>query len=300
VTLARLLLPFLVGLALAACGGSQPAPPPKPSDPGLDSGLRLARFALRSGEYEQAVMLYERALQRAYARDDARAISDIGYEYPLALLRNGKAEASLAQARETRAELARRHTPPLAEHFLIEAVAAYELGDAARARDASREALARIGPDDGQAAARAHYILGMIAADERDVAGVDAAITAAGSPASEATKADAAELRGRRALLANDGSSALNAFLEAASIRRELRDYPGMAQALASAGTAAEAAANPAAAADYFYRAGLSAAVQKNRKKAEPWLTKARDLAARNGLTAIEADAQSRLQSLKE
>ena len=293
----RVVLTLMIGLVLAACGGSQPPPPPKPSDPSLDSGWRLARFALQNGEYDQAEALYERALQRAYARDDAQAIGDIGYEYALALLRNGKAEAAGAQTRETRSELERRQVAPLAELFLVEAVAAYELGNADRARAMSREALARSASGDVETRARAQYVLGMIAADERNGAAVDAALAAMRSSTGNAARADVAELRGRRLLLDGDGRTALPAFLEAASLRRELRDYPGMAQALAAAGSAAEVAGDPGAAADFFYRAGLSATVQKDRRKARPWLTKARDLAARNGLGTIEADAQSRLQA---
>lgn len=296
----RLVLTLLAGLALAACGGSQPAPPSKPSDPSLDSGWRLARFALQNGDYDQAEALYERALQRAYARDDAQAIGDIGYEYSLALLRNGKAEVAAAQTRETRSELERRRAAPLAELFLVEAVASYEVGNAERARDMSREALTRSMSNDAETRARAHYVLGMIAADARNAAAVDAALAAMRSATGNAARADLAELRGRRSLLDGDGRAALPVFLEAASLRRDLRDYPGMAQALAFAGGAAESAGDPGAAADFFYRAGLSATVQKDRRKARPWLTKARDLAARNGLSTIEADAQSRLQALKD
>jgi hypothetical protein len=81
-------------------------------------------------------------------------------------------------------------------------------------------------------------------------------------------------------------------------LRRDRRDYTGMARALAAAGAAARTAGDAAVAADLYYRAGSSAAVQDDVANAEAWLNEALQLAERNGLDGIAADARDRLQSL--
>lgn len=283
--------------ALAGCGGTAP-PPPEPADPGLESSWRLARFALRNGESGQAVQLYERVLARAYARDDATVIGDVGYEYALALLRDGKPAAAAAQAVQVRDELVRRDAPPFAELYLVEAVARYQNGDAAAARTSAEEAIGRARPDDEATRGRAWFILGMIAADAADRVGIDNAIGAIGSPVSDALVADAAELRGRRALLRDAPGEAMGAFETSATLRRDLRDYSGMARALAAAGGAAEAAGAATRAADFYYRAGRSADIEKDRANAQRWLAKALALAETHGLDTVAADARSRLDSL--
>ncbi len=287
-------------LLLSACASQAPQEAAEPSDPKLESGWRLARFALQNGQYDQAVVLYERVLARAYARDDAEAIGNIGYEYALAQLRAGEPAAAAEQAARTRWELERRDADPFAELFLVEAVAQYEEGQAALAGEAAQTAIDLARGDDIDTRGRAHFILGMLAADAGDTARVGRALAALGAPAQDALMADRDELEGRRRLLAGDAAGAQRSFETAAALRRELRDYSGMARGLAAAAAAAEAARNPTAAADLYYRAGLSATVQEDAERAEVWLTKALRLAAENGLDGIEADARARLLSLAE
>jgi tetratricopeptide (TPR) repeat protein len=298
-TLAHALV-FAAALAFTACGGGSPPPEPAatPGDPGLESSWRLARFALQNGQYRQAVPLYERALSRAYARDDSAAIGDIGYEYALALLRNGQPDAAAEQARQTRAELARREAPAFAELYLVEAVALYETGSSSGAAGAAREAIALARSDDTLTRGRANFILGMIAADAGDAAGVEAAMTAIGEPANDALRADRSELTGRRSVIAGAPDAAIPAFEQAATLRRDMRDYNGMARALAAAANAAEAAGNPEAAADLYYRAGTSAAEQRDSAGARRWLDRALALATQHDLDTVAADARARLASL--
>lgn len=287
-------------LLLAACASKPPQQVEEPSDPDLESGWRLARFALQSGQYDQAVALYERVLARAYARDDAEAIGNIGYEYALAQLRAGEPGAAAEQAARTRWELERRDADPFAELYLVEAVAHYEEGRAAEAGEAAETAIELARPEDVDTRGRANFILGMLAADAGDATGVAQALSAIGLPQRDALVADRHELEGRRLMLAGEAAGAQRAFESAAGLRRELRDYSGMVRGLAAAGAAAEAARDPAAAADLYYRAGLSATVQEDAARAEAWLTKAMHLAAENGLNSIEADARARLLTLAE
>lgn len=295
---AVLLLAVLLGLA--ACASDPPAEPAEPSDPKMESGWRLARFALQNGQYRQAAILYERTLSLAYARDDAEAIGNIGYEHALALLRGGEAEAAADAAARTRWELQRRGVSPFAELFLVEGVAHYEAGRPGPAREAALTAVDLAAPEDTDTRGRAHFILGMLAADIGDGVGLDRAIAALGRPGREALQADRGELEGRRLMLDGEAAAAQDAFEAAAALRRELRDYAGMARGLAAAAEAAEIRSAPVAAADLYYRAGLSATEQEDTPRAQRWLTKAADLAAENGLSGIEADARAHLSSLAE
>lgn len=294
----RLLMVAL--LFLTACAAPPQPETAAPADPDLESGWRLARFAFLNGQYPQAVGLYERVQERAYARDDAGAIGDIGYEYSMALLRNGSPDQAIAQVERTRVELQRRDSPVFAELFLVEAIAQNEVGNADRARKAARDALTRARADDADTRGRAHFLLGMLAADANDAATVRQSLAALGAPSNDALKADVAELRGRLLLLEGKDAAALPPFMDAAASRRDLRDYTGMARALSYAGTAAELGGDSAAAADLYYRAGLSAISQNDTARARAWLNKALHLASRNGLAVIESDARDRLKTLKK
>jgi len=296
----RLACALAAALLLAGCASRPPQQPAEPSDPKLEQGWRLARFALQNAQYDQAVALYGRVLTQAYARDDAEAIGNVGYEYSLALLRAGQSEEAAAQAERTRWELDRRGATPFAELFLVEAVAHYETGRRALSGEAAQTAIDLARPDDRDTRARAHFILGMLAADIGDTVGLERALQALGDPTEDALKADRDELEGRRLMLAGDAAGAQRAFETAANLRRDLRDYSGMARGLAAAGTAAETAGRPTAAADLYYRAGLSATVQEDAPRAEVWLGKALALASEHGLSGIEADARARLLSLAQ
>src|SRR6185295_19406269 len=101
-----------------------------------------------------------------------------------------------AAARAAQAELARRGIAPFAELLLVEAVAQHRLGDAAAARALTERALAA--PDSSQTLrARAHFLMGELAADAGDRAGAAAALAALGVVASAESGSDRAELEGR-------------------------------------------------------------------------------------------------------
>ena len=292
-----------MAVVLTACSGSNRTDQKiatTPTDPGLDSARQLARFALRNAQHEQAVILYSRVLARAYARDDAAAIGDIGYEYALALLRNGSPKEAVTQASKTRHELERRNFAPFAELYLVEAVANYALTENLSARAMAQQAIKRAAAGDQATRGRANFILGMIAADTEDLPALNQVITAMGAPTDSALQADLAEIIGRRQMLEGNSRAALSRFELAAELRQNLREYTGMARALAASGAAAKAAGDNAVAADRYYRAGRSAAVQRDRRKAVSWLTEALTIAESNGFKAIETDARDQLRALKK
>jgi tetratricopeptide (TPR) repeat protein len=257
----------------------------------------LARSALEVGSYAQAVKLYERAQARAFQRDDAEAIGNIGYELSLARLRNGEPGEAAEEARRTQRELERRGHFAFAELFLVEAAASYEAGRPDDAERAAREALARREEGDSALAGRAHFILGMTAADRADETGLSAALAALGEPVEKPLLADRRELRGRAALLLGVAESALLEFEEAARLRRSFEDYPGMARALSFAGMAAKSAGQTARAADLYFRAGRSAVIREDWENAIAWLELALQL---NEMHQLELSLASEAESLLE
>ena len=165
---------------------------------------------------------------------------------------------------------------------------------------AARAAIDRAAADDWQTRGRAHYVLGMLAADAGDSGALAQAIAAMGAKPDPALQADRRELQGRQLALGGEHGGAVAAFGQAAALRRELRDYVGMARVLAAAGASAERTGDDAGAADYYYRAGRSAAAQDDADNARSWLATARKLAARGGQPRIAADAGQLLSTLGE
>ena len=288
-------------LLFAGCGGSSPPPqPPEPLDQDLMSGWRLARFAFEQGQYDEAAGLYARVLERAYARDDLRAIGEVGYELAVVHLRRHDPHAAAAQAMRTREELRRRGAAPLAELHLVEAVALYEAGDRDGAEVMADQAIELAPATSGPLVDRALFLRGRIAADRDDVAGVSRARAQLGHAQNAELRADRLELLGRLNLLEDRPEGALPAFRESADLRREVEDYTGMARALAFAGEAAKSTGRAAEAADLYFRAGRSAELEGNRADARRWLDSAARLAAKTGQAEILSQARERLEHLSK
>lgn len=263
---------------LAAC--SSPPLPPEPPDAELARLSRTGQLAFQQGRPDQAATLFREALARARARDDATAIADQAVNLAVAELRRRDDAAARDVAESVRAELARRGANVPATLTLAEATARWRLGEP------GAEALARAAEADPATAPRARFILGLIAADRRDGAGLAAA------RAGVADTGDAAELEARAAQLAGDGAGARAAFLRAATARQDQLDYAGMGRALAGAAAAQPGAAD---AADLWLRAGRAAAGDRDRRNAEAWLARA---AAAPG--AVGSAARTEIAALRE
>ena len=289
----------LGGLA-ASCGGGNKTPTPAEQaaeDREFSAQRRLARNAFENGQYQQAITLYDRALTRAFARDDLPAIGDLGYESALALLRQGHPDQAAKRASETAAELTRRGQTPFPALTLVEAAALYAAGDAvgaARAADMTRGDPR----SDAATVARANYLLGMIAADKADRAGLDQALATLGNPTDPSLRGDQQELFGRARLLASDPAAARTAFETAVELRRETKDLTGTARALAFAGQAAASNGKNAEAADLYLRAGRSAQSNNRAADATRWLQSAAQLAQASGANTVLAEARDRLATL--
>ncbi len=287
----------LVLLALAGCGSNTP-PPEASTDPALVQTQRLGRLAYDQDRPDQAASLYRQALDRAYRRDDLRAIGDAGYNLAVVELARGDTAAALALARSTADELGRRGQPIPADLQLIEAVALYRRGDAATAGALAAAVAAR--PDaSADTTARAIFLTGLVADERGETTALAAAAAALDATSDAGIKADRDELAGRLALRRGDPAAAHAAFAAAAEGRRLRREDRGMARALALAGRAAAQQGDQAAAADLYLRAGRSAALSADPTGAAEWLTTAGALARQAGALAIADEAEVRLAALR-
>ena len=102
-------------------------------------------------------------------RDDLPAIADSGYNLTVAELRAGDAAAALRDARALRAELARAGYGDLPALDLVEATAAYRLGDSDQADQVAATVQAC---SDRDAAAQAVFLRGLIADERGDLQGL--------------------------------------------------------------------------------------------------------------------------------
>jgi hypothetical protein len=287
-------------LAAGACGGRGDPSPPRVEDEVLARANQAAHAALELERPAEAARLYAAALARARERDDPAAIADAGIGRSTAALAAGEAGAALEAAREVAAELARRglRAPPALA--LAEATALYRLGRPAEAQ-AIASGVALRGAEDAEAAARAVFLVGLVAAERGDPSGLDAARAALAGvePRSAAFRADLAELDARAALLRGDAPAAAVQADAAAGARREALDYRGLGRALTLQAEATRRLGDALGAADLLLRAGRGAAARGETSEARRWLGDARALAARAGALRVERQAQEALASLR-
>jgi len=290
--LGLLLLPLL----LAACGGSaKPAPPP--SDETLQRDTTAGLQAYQMERPEQAITDYQAALTRAQARDDLPAIGDIGYNLAVAELDAGGPARALATARATEQELRRRGAAPFPALLLVEATALYRSGSLTQADALAAQVQAS---RDHDAAARATFLRGLIADERGDGAGLNAAAQRLGTLGTPALQADAAELAARAALRRGDPAAAVRSAERTATLRQQTLDYRGLARALALGGKAAARAGDTASAADFYLRAGRSAAAQGDKPAARAWLSEAAALAPDPNLRRTAGDLLKGLKSASD
>jgi hypothetical protein len=294
------ILAAVICAALAACGGT-PEPPSDPDavrDAEISSSLEMARFAFLSGRYDQAAQAYSGSLERAYARDDVAAIAVAGQELAFSYLRDGKPKEAAQVAFRTREELARRGRPARPALALVEATARYRLNETATAERLARE-VAGATTGDPIAAARATFLLGLIAADRLDVPTLRAALDAL--PQSDdqpEIRADRLHLTGRLHLIRKEYQPAADAFMAEEALRRASGDEPGVARALALAAEATEESGQKALAADLWFRSGRSGA-QEGDAQAAARLRRAETLARHTGQPALANEARGLRLGLK-
>jgi len=284
------LLALIMVAALAGCSAPPPPPVAAPVDQMMLNEARAGGLAFALDRPAEAVTHYRAALARARLRDDLPSITDAGTNLAVAELRANQPEQALADARATRGELARRGAADVPVLDLVEATALYRTGQTAAA-DQMASLVQRAG--DPQAAARASFLRGLIADAHGDAAGLAAARQALDPQVDSEQAADATELESRQQLRLRNFAAARTYAEQAASLRRDLPDYRGLARDLALAAQAAQGQGDTQAASDLYLRAGRSAAVQGNNADARIWLQH-----AQSGDPAVAEQARQILAAL--
>lgn len=283
-----------VVLMLAGCASKPPQQPQPPTErASLD---RSARLAFDQGRYAQAVTLYQSALQQALLEDDPGAIIDARFNLALSYTYLGDYDEALSQLTQANAERQRRALAVDPGLMLLEATVVYRSGRADRALGIL-DRVFQTAPGDGALAQRGHFLAGLIAADRGDALALQQHITVLQGGSGSDTRADLLELLGAQAAQAGDAQAAYARFDQAVVLRGIQRDYRGMVRILASAGAVADNAGDTARAANYYLRAGRSAA-QRNEPGARRWLQRASTLGAAAGDRALVIEADELLGEL--
>ncbi len=247
---------LLLALGLAACASGKPAEEQIPADNRLERTNRVARVAFQLGRYAQAASLYRKAADLAYERDDVNAAVDAQYNAAVCLVRLDKVVEADTLLRRTKAELARAGQAEPVELRLLEATVLYRQG---RYEEAWSLCESIISSDpDSQAAHRAQFLLGLIAADQGDQARLRSAIanlSTTGDTVDGRLKADRFELSGHLALLEGRYDASVSDFVQVARLRSAGADYRGTVRALSKAGEASEAAGLVRQASVHYLRA---------------------------------------------
>lgn len=262
-------------LLLASCGGSAPPPAGPPQDQAMARYQEAGHIAYDLDRPQEAVRQFEEALRQAEARDDLAAIAELSFNLAVAQLRANAPQDALATTTRIRAELGRRGATPAPALLLAEATALYRTNDATGADALAAQVESATDPD---VSAGASFLRGLISDEVNDSDGLQAAYQRLGTAKTPIRLADRQELEARLALRQNDPARARSAALQSANTRQEILDYRGMARSLSVAGRAAEQAGDNEAAADFYLRAGRSAAAQGDAATARPWLEKTREL----------------------
>ncbi len=282
---------ILVGLLI---GCSAPRVEAPPADPEMQQAGRAGILALSLEHPDQAVDQFQAALSRAELRDDIAAIADYGYDLAVAELALNHPKVALVAARTVIAEVRRRGSNVSTSLILVEATALYRTGALS---EADGLAASIEGSGDPHVNFQACFLRGLIADKRSDIGGLQAARRCMAKPTIVAERADAQELSALISLRRRESAPAEKEAESAADLRRQVRDYRGMARALALAGEAAQQAGSTATASSLYLEAGRSAAAQGDRQSARQWLHRALSLAQDSEL---RGEVQHELSGLRQ
>lgn len=255
----------LLLLALAGC-----------ADQRVAAAEASGREAMNAGHPQAAARAYRAALARAETDGNGAAIARTGTELAIAELNENRLGQTLADARNLQAELARRHRKPPPALDLVVATALYRQGNLAQAAVVARQVAAG---HHHAVALRGRFLMGLIAAEQQDSAGVLAASLVLSAHHDPYSVADATELDARLALARGDARAARSRALAAVKQRLELADGRGVARCEALAADAALALNAREEAAQLYLRAGRGEMAVGENARARTWLGKARSLA---------------------
>ncbi|MEZ5963876.1 MAG: hypothetical protein R3F56_08540 [Planctomycetota bacterium] len=284
--------PGLACILLVAC-----AAPERP--PALEReqhrSAAAARTAFAEGDLGRAHALYMHALESARLDDDPLSLGNLSYNVAVVLAEQGEHAPALALLADARAAL-ERAGQPLHDVTLLRARILRRAGDAVAARR-ELDDLARQQPDAEPTLAEAALLRGELACDAGDTATARAALADLAGvlgddterPQRPSTMALAAEI------LAREGQPQAAGELRdrVAAAHRDAREFRRMAEMLARAGDAYQAAGADAVAGDRFLRAAHSRRGARQTDQARVLLQRAEACAARAGDAGLRARVEA-------
>jgi len=244
---------------------------------------RAARMAYDNGRLQQAVSLYNQALERAYVLDDLNAIVDSQYNLAVCLAGLNSYVEALERVNQSKAELARTNQNIPADILLLEATIVFRMGKLDDAWQLTDKILLDPSRLSEAVQSKTHFLRGLIAGERYDINQLRQEIASLGEPSTVGLRADREELVGRLAMAESNWNEAIEAFDRTAELRQDDFDYSEMANALALAAWACEQAGKLSEASKRYLRAGRSAARQEENRDALNWLNRAEQLAGEAG-----------------
>ena len=294
------LLTAIAALLFGGCGSSVPVQQAPPVDEDLQRYNRAAQQAFENGKLQQAASFYRKALDRAYIRDDFRAIGNAQYNLAICLINLQSYDQAHALIQEAKMDMALSGLSRSADFLLLEATVLYLKEDSVAAWNISHQILTAIPQASLITQSKTHFLRGLIANKQGDTDRLREAIVSIGQPELPQLRADLHELRGHLAMAEQYWDEAVNAFEEATELRREVRDYRGMLKTLVLAGQASAKAGHANKAAARYLRAGRSAALQGRFDQAYDWLSQAEQIAESASEASIAQQARAYLRELQE
>jgi len=287
---------FLLTLTLFGGGGCSSSPTVQDRsniDEEFERTSRAARMAFDTGKLQQAVGLYQQALERAYIFDNSQAIVNTQYNLAVCLAGLQSYDKALEKVRQAESELADVDQSIPADILLLEATLLYHLDRQEEARRLTDQVLTESNPISAAVQSKAHFLRGLMAARRGDTQQLRKEIVALGKPATAGLRADREELVGRLSMAEGNWNEAVEAFDRTAEFRQDNFDYSEMVNALALAARACEQAGKLSEASKRYLRAGRSAARQERNRDALNWLNRSEKLAGEAGDEPTARQARS-------
>ena len=294
------LLLAIAVFVFGGCGSSAPVQKGPAIDEDLERFNRAAQQAFESGRLQQAVSLYRKALNRAYIRDDFRAVLDAQYNMAVCLINLQSFAEAFEVIQQAKNEMAMAGSGREPDFLLLEATVLHLRENSDAAWNMTDEILAAMPPASSIVQIKTHYLRGLIASQQGNTDRLREAIGSIGQPDLPLLRADRHELLGHLAIAEQNWNEAFSAFEAATDLRREALDYRGMIKSIALAAKASEKAGHAAEASVRYLRAGRSAALQGQFDDALNWLNLAEQTASNAGEAQIVQEARIYLQELNE
>jgi tetratricopeptide (TPR) repeat protein len=253
----------LMLLTLLGCATSRTSTV-SPEDKELARTSHLARVAFAEGATAKAMDLYRKALNRAYAMDDATEIGTAAYNLAVCQLLLGQLDQANTSLAESRAALERSGSLP-ADVLLLEATIAQRQGKPEAALSLADRVLSA-SPDESHRYQVA-LLEGTIACAQDNPARARTALVEADRYHVNPIPLLAARerLAGNIYLLEGNPVEAAAAFDRAAALFQQAKHYRDMALTLQRAGQAYQEAGDTLLAEDRLFRARRSLAAQGDK-----------------------------------